>query len=117
MSFTRRSVNTPQRIVLIIGAIAVLGVIFATPRVGIAEGRVLPEYSGLAPVVDVRTAGSTLVGVVVTTIFLFFAIGPNTRTRDRLSVVEDRVDQLTRDVAALETHVTEPHSAPRGSTT
>lgn len=103
--------NALQRVILVAGTLGVLGVIFATPRVVIHEGKVLP--SDLAPefgasVIDVRTVGFSAVGVAAATIFLFLAATPKGRGSDRLSIVEGRVDKLARDLAALESHVTEP---------
>ncbi len=104
--------NGVQRAILVCGAVAVASVFYTTPRVVFLDGKMyrdIPSNHRYARVVDVRTVGAILAGVVVATIFLFVAASSNRRMRDRVEVVENRIEKLTKDVAALESDATEPH--------
>jgi hypothetical protein len=103
--------NRLQRAILVAGALAVVAVIYWTPRVVFLNGtmyRDIPSNHRYASVIDVRTLGPILVGVVVVAFFLFVATSTNRRVRNRIEVLENRVEKLAGDVAELETHITEP---------
>ena len=69
--------NLTQRVVLVLGGVAVALVTILTPRVLIVEGKVLPaaHLSEFASVIDVRTVGTLVVSVLAVTGLLWTALG------------------------------------------
>lgn len=111
-----------QRLVLILGALSALVVVYNTPKVFVVGGTLyqnLRSDSTIAAVVDVRTVGMYLVGVVAATALSWLALTPRP-LRDgqddtlalRIDVLERECERLwaecSRDIRALESHLTEP---------
>lgn len=67
--------NIWQRLILIFGAIVFFVVLMDTPKVCILQGSILETggKSGLAKVIDIRTASVRGVSVIGATALLFFA--------------------------------------------
>lgn len=70
--------NIYQRIVLVLGAIALVMAIWTAPRVIYVKDSYLEydaqNHSGLAPVTDPRTVLTRSVGVIGVTVLVFFAM-------------------------------------------
>src|SRR5687768_8909199 len=81
---------------LVIAAAAILLCVILTPRVAVDRGTVLrafPDDPDIAAVIDVRTVGTYILGIVATTTLLWFAIGLKRRRRD-FDVLQERIDSL-----------------------
>lgn len=114
--------NVPQRLVLSTGAISVLWVTEALPRVFVAQGSLLraaTDNSGLAAVIDVRSVVIHIAAFVIATVLLFIAL--RSRHVDRLATLELRLadvetmamrieQRLERELDAITAHLTEPNS-------
>jgi len=110
-------VTPSQRAVLIVGAISACVVLFATPRVVVANGTLLrftDQGTGLAPVVDLRTVGASLAVVVVAVLFLWLALGPG--RQGRLEEIGSRLSRVEQSVTEIEAHLTEPEGYRQGDT-
>ncbi len=73
--------NIYQRIVLILGAIALVVAIWTTPRVAIIRDSILKSdlSSDAVGVIEPRTATMRTVAVVGATVLIFFALGSKSR--------------------------------------
>lgn len=97
--------NKKQRIVLIIGAIALIIIIITAPKVVIVQGSYLkPEKvtkPNLAPVVDFHGALIRVIGVIGATLLIFFA-------------VKDSKEKRTQFIMSKESYLGEIHREDRG---
>ena len=104
--------NSKQRIVLIIGAVAFLYVIFTSPKISIVKGTYVkppPDKKDIAKIVDVGTAMTRAVAVLGATLLVSIALRDKKGTRiqstmDRNPIVggcqESERQPVKRDVVA-----------------
>ena len=87
--------NVPQRIVLIIGAVALIWAIWTTPRVVILQGsyfdaRKWANETRFIKIMDFQTALTRSIGIVGGTLFVFFALkGVKKRTFKKDGQIEN----------------------------
>ena len=104
--------NNKQRIVLVIGAAALLYVIFTSPKISIIKGTYVippPDKKDIAKIVDVGTAMTRAVAVLGATLLVSIALRDRKGTRiqspmDRNPIVggcqESERQPVKRDVVA-----------------
>jgi len=108
-----------QRLVLVVGALAILAVVNTCPRVIIVGGTLLRDLQAdarMAAVIDVRTVGAYLVSIIVATTLFWLALNSGGKREDALEHRLDAFEQdfsnrwaeLSEEVRALESHLTEP---------
>lgn len=105
--------SVPQRLVLIFGAVAVLVVLVATPRVSFVRGTYFRAFRNgqFADMLDVRTTLTLTIAVVVATLLLTAAIGrgrQDAELSERLDDLQHRFTRLEERVTDVESHITEP---------
>jgi len=79
--------NLFQRIVLIIGAIALILVIWTSPRISLVQGtyfdgKRFADNRAIAKMIDIRTAAIRSIGVIGATLFVFIALKSKHRKED-----------------------------------
>ena len=88
------SVNTKQRIVLIIGAAVFLYVLFTSPRVSIVKGTYVipsPDKKDIAKIVDVSTAMTRAVAILGATLLIFIALKGKAGTRTQSAMEREPI--------------------------
>jgi predicted hotdog family 3-hydroxylacyl-ACP dehydratase len=111
--------RSAQRIVLALGALAILAVVDMSPRVSVYQGSILRDTgqdSQLAVVIDVRSVGIYVGAIAAATALFWLAL--NAKRDDTLKkrmdgfeqTFEARGAEFSRDIRALEAHLTEPET-------
>lgn len=84
-------VNYKQRIVLIIGAVALLYLLFTAPKISIVKGTYVtptPNKENVAKMIDIRTAMTRAVAILGGTLLIAMAL--KDKKRDRMLSPMDR---------------------------
>lgn len=101
--------NSKQRIVLIIGAIAFLYLLFTSPKISVVRGTYVippPDKKDVAKIVDISTAMTRAVAVLGATMLVFIALKDKKKTQAQSPGSRERVlsgsgqgneGQLTRE--------------------
>ena len=77
-------VNNKQRIVLIVGAVALLYFLFTSPKISIVKGTYVippPDKENIAKMIDVRTAMTRAVAILGGTLLITIALKDKKRNR------------------------------------
>jgi len=87
-------VNNKQRVVLILGAGALLYVLLTSPRISIVKGTYVkppPDKENIAKMIDVRTAITRVVAVLGITLLVCAALKSERKTPTQLTTEEETI--------------------------